>query len=146
MEKVDNDTLENLVKYIYKYNNTVIDKLSIVDLCFANELNSVNYTYSLHKLLSITENDYKDFHYCINNFYYEIYMYIDLEPNLDNLYQMISCNNYTQIWKFKQNEYDKKILVSEFKNPGKIYSFFDGTVIIIESDKKMNLDYQYINI
>lgn len=129
---------EELVKSIYDYehnNNTV----TTTQLCFANEVDSANTYYeSSYKVNRLAESSYIDMHFQIGNEYYDLFYHINEDMDIDNLYQIIVCNRYYQIFKFKQNDYDHRRLVSEFEMPGKVYSFYSGSVVIINTKKRCN--------
>ena len=143
---MSNDSLEVLIKSIYKFTHGMSEHLSPVEICFANEINSVNYMESFYKLLDLTKTNYINYHMNIKEIYYEIFLYDGNDPDIENLYQMIVCNNYTQVFNFKQNDYDHRKIVACFENPGKVYSFFDGFVIVIESNEKLDFNYKELEI
>lgn len=146
IRKMMNDSLETLIKSIYKFTHGLTENLNPVELCFANEINSVNYIESFYKLLDLTKTNYVNYHMKINENFYEIFVHIGEDPDINNLYQMIVCNNYTQVFNFKQDDYDHRKMVACFENPGKVYSFFDGYVIVIESKNKMNFEYKNLEL
>ena len=145
-KSMNQHSLDILIKYIYKYTHGLTDHLSTIEICFANEINSVNYMESFYKLLDLCKSNYIDFHKKINEKYYEVLLYKDEDIDPDNIFQCIVCNNYTQVFKFKEGDYEHRKTLANFKNPGKIYSFYDGYVIVIENDNKMDFNYEELDI
>jgi hypothetical protein len=126
---------DNLIKKIYEFENEC-NSISNTELCFADEIHAANTYYeSSYKVNRLAESSYTDMHFKIKDTYYDLFYHIDEEIDTDNLYQIIVCNNYYQIFKFRQNDYDRRKLVSEFRMPGKVYSFYSGSVIIVATDK-----------
>lgn len=138
MNHITMDTIRVLIKEIYKFTHCIDEELDVNELCFANEINSVNYMESFYKLIDLTKYSYYNYHMKVKDKYYEIFLFKDEDIDLENLYQVIICNNYTQVFKFKQDEYDNRKLVANFKNPGRVYSFHNGYVIIVETDHRMD--------
>ena len=129
---------EELVKSIYDYEHNS-NMVNTIQLCFANEVDSANTYYeSSYKVNRLAESSYIDMHFQIGNEYYDLFYHINEDMDIDNLYQIIVCNRYYQIFKFKQNDYDHRRLVSEFEMPGKVYSFYSGSVVIINTKKRCN--------
>lgn len=123
---------EELVRAIHKYERHQDEDLSLMQLCFANEINSSNNYYeSSYKINRVTESSYNDIHFEIDGVFYDVFSYLQENTDINNLYQVIVCNNFYQVFKFKQDEYDKRKLVSEFEMPGKVYSFYAGSVIVV---------------
>ena len=147
MSYITYNQIENLVRAIFKYTHGIDEKLTLVELCFANEINSVNHVESFYKIIELIRADYKYYHYTLNDSYYDVFIYEDEDVNPDNKYQCILCDNYTQVFNFKEGEYHKKQLVSSFRNPGRLYSFVNGYVIVVENNKKIDgIKYKEINL
>ena len=119
---------------------------TFIDLIISDELDSVNYYDNQFKLLSITKHDYDHQHYKIDNDIFDIFIYRGQEINKFNLYQMIICDNYTEIYNFKQGEYSNKIKVCSFKIPTSIFTFFDNSIIIIKNGINSDCKYETISI
>lgn len=123
---------DELIRAIHKYERNMDEDLSLMQLCFANEISSANNYYeSSYKINRITESSYDDIHFEIEGVFYDVFIYQQEHTDPSNLYQIIICNNFYQIFKFKQDEYDKRKLVSEFEMPGKVYSFYSGSVVVV---------------
>lgn len=138
MTHIKLDSIKTLIKEIYTYTHCIKEELNINELCFANEIDSVNYIESFYKLIDLTKNSYYNYHMKVKDKYYEIFIYKDEEIDIENLYQVIICNNYTQVFNFKQDDYENRKLLANFKNPGRVYSFYNGYVIIIETEYRMD--------
>ena len=123
---------EEIITSIHRYEHGRSEELDNLQICFANEVNTANNFYDAsYRINRITESTYNDIHYKIGDTYYDLFTYIKEDTDLDNLYQVIVCNNYYQIWKFKQSDYEHRKVVSEFNMPGKVYSFYSGTLIVV---------------
>ncbi len=139
---------EDLITSIHKYEHGHEEALDNLQLCFANEVNTANNFYDAsYRINRITESTYNDIHYKIKNLYngytyYDLFTYIKEETDTNHLYQVIVCNNYYQIFKFKQDDYDNRKIVSEFEMPGKVYSFYSGTLIIVIGRGSKDIDYK----
>ena len=123
-------SINSFYKNRMDHNITNDDKM----LMIANEINSANLYDSVYKLVPIVKSTYEDYHYKINGKYYDVFVFIDDYIDRNRLMQMILCDNYVEIVKFKQDEYDKKKFISKFNlwEPH-VYTFYDGEVIVIES-------------
>ena len=94
---------EEIITSIHRYEHGRSEELDNLQICFANEVNTANNFYDAsYRINRITESTYNDIHYKIGDTYYDVFTYIKEDTDLDNLYQVIVCNNYYQIWKFKQ--------------------------------------------
>lgn len=134
-----------IVKTIYKLNNGIDDELdSNEKLYIADEIHAI-YTNTQFKLMELFKHDYFDFHFCINDTAYDVFYCNKEEINEERLLQLIFCNNYIQIFMFKQGDYEHRKIVSEFTSSNHIYCFYDSTVIIIEH-KKDNKEYIELDI
>jgi hypothetical protein len=138
----DKETCIDIIKSIANFNG--IRKNTPVDIIIADELQSVDFIDPLYKILKITKCDYYDYHYKCNGNAYDVFVYNDYDMDVSKLYQLIICNNYTQVIKFNQSNYAARNIVSEFGNPGKVYSFYDGTIIVVEPIKESNVEYEII--
>lgn len=126
---------EELIKSIYEYEHGK-KLLSATELCLANEVDTANRYYeSSYRINRVTESNYIDIHFKIKNTYYDLFYFINEDIDVDNLFQVIVCNNYYQVFKFKQNDYEHRQLVSEFEMPGKVYSFYSGSIVIVATHK-----------
>ena len=135
-------SINSFYKNRIKHNIINDDKM----LMIANEINSANMYDSIYKLVPIVKSTYEDYHYKIDNKYYDVFVFIYDYIDHDRLMQMILCDNYAEIVKFKQNEYDKRKFISKFNvwEPH-VYTFYDGEVIVIEStDGKCETGYKEI--
>lgn len=144
---INNDTEIELIKIIndwdnfYKY-RTLDEKMLII----ANEINSVNNFNGTYKLLPITTKAYIDTHYSYNNKYYDIFKLKSQDMDYENMHQVILCDNYAEVLRFPQDNYEKRKYVSRFSllDP-KIYSFFDGSIIVVETkDGRSEEPYKYL--
>ena len=144
---IESSTEVELLKIINEWdefykNSTYNEKLLII----ANEINSVNIYNSTYKLLPITTKAYIDTHYCYNNKYYDIFKLVGQEINYDNMHQIILCDNYAEVLRFPQDNYEKRKYVSRFSllDP-KIYTFYDDSIIVIETkDGRSEEPYKYL--
>ena len=144
---INDDTEIELIKIIndwdnfYKY-KTLDEKMIII----ADEINSVNNFNGTYKLLPITTKAYTDTHYSYNNKYYDIFRLKSQDIDYESMHQVILCDNYAEVLRFPQDNYEKRKYVSRFSllNP-KIYSFFDGSIIVIETkDGRSEEPYKYL--
>ena len=129
-----------IVEYInfYKYDND-----NLTDIMISNEVNSSNYMDSSFKLNELYKHTYIDYHIRIGDNYYDVFAYTREETDKDNLLQIILCNNYVEIYKFSQDNYDNRVKVSRFNSlTSKIYSFYDSSIIVIESDTPADVEYE----
>lgn len=138
---------EDLIRSIHRYEHGREEELDNLQLCFANEVNMANNFYDAsYRINRITESTYNDIHYKIGDTYYDLFTYIKEDTDTDNLYQVIACNNYYQILKFKQNDYDNRKLVCEFNMPGKVYSFYSGTLIVVIGRGSSDIEYKELEV
>ena len=140
------EDIKDLVKVIYNMNFGYTDKLTKEQMIIANEVTEGNYHCSSYKLLCLAEHKYMDYHFCVNNIYYEVFVYIDEDIDTESLLQLIFCNGYGQIIKFKQWEYDKRTYISNFKMSDRVMSFRNGQVIIIETRDESRIDYESLSV
>ena len=126
----------NKIKEYFIYHT---DKNSF-DILLSDELDSVNYMDSSYKIIDIFKHDYIDYHFKFSdqNKFFDIFIYQNEDINIERKYQMILCDNFVQIFRFSDKNYNNRVLVTDFKLPVKIYSFFDKSLIIIE--KEINTD------
>lgn len=141
---ISDEITKNLVNDIAGFDTLSSINNKEINISIADEVQSVDFFDPLYKILKITRFDYIDYHYISHNKYFDVFIFKDQDINTSNLYQLIVCNNYTQVIKFDQSNYSGRIIVSEFGNPGKVYSFYDGSVIVVEPIKPSNVYYQYI--
>lgn len=139
----------SIIKSINSFYKNRIDHNIINDdrmIMIANEINSANVYDTVFKLVPIVKSTYEDYHYKIDNKYYDVFVFIDEYTDRNRLIQMILCDNYAEIVKFKQDEYNKKKYISKFNllEPC-VYTFYDGEIIVIEStDGKCETGYKEI--
>ena len=127
---------EDIIKSIYKISHGVIDNPTTnEELFISNEIGST-FRLCSFKLIDLIMGDYTDLHFCIENTCYDIFINIGDKVDQNNKYQVIFCDNYIQIFNFKEGEYDKRRLVSESKVYDHIYSFYDGSIIVVETENK----------
>ena len=143
---ISTETVIEIVKSIASYNDPFKKEKTSVDLMISDELDSVNYYDNQFKLLSITKHDYDHQHYKIDNDFFDVFIYRGYEINKDSLYQMIICDNYTEVYNFKQGEYPMKVKVCSFKIPTSIFAFFDSSVIIVKNGIHSDCQYETISI
>ena len=143
---ISKEIVIEIIKCIASYNDPLKKEKTFIDLIISDELDSVNYYDNQFKLLSITKHDYDHQHYKIDNDIFDIFIYQGQEINKFNLYQMIICDNYTEIYNFKQDEYSNKIKVCSFKIPTSIFTFFDNSIIIIKNGINSDCKYETISI
>ena len=143
---ISKEIVIEIIKCIASYNDPLKKEKTFIDLIISDELDSVNYYDNQFKLLSITKHDYDHQHYKIDNDIFDIFIYRGQEINKFNLYQMIICDNYTEIYNFKQGEYSNKIKVCSFKIPTSIFTFFDNSIIIIKNGINSDCKYETISI
>lgn len=134
--------IKKLIKYIDEYNHGNINNID--HIIISNEINSTRYYDSFYKLYELSKHSYYNYHFSSNDYFYEVFAYKDQDIDHNSMYQVLFCNNYTQIINFKENEYDNKQIVGSFENPGKIYSFYDGAIIVLQSKEKLNFNYDYL--
>lgn len=140
--QITNEIVEDLVKYIYLYTNNRTEKLSLIDLCFANEISSTKHYDSKFKLQDLTKHKYRNLHYKIENTYMEVFIYESEDVDVNEMYQIIECNNFIQVLKFKQDEYDKRKVAVELSGvENNVFSFFSGSCIVVQSEKRLDFDY-----
>ena len=138
---------EELIKEIFEYEHGERTKLSNTQLVAADEIRSVNaYPLLVYRINQLAEANYKDDHYKVHNICYDVFTYIENDIDPENMYQLIICNNYYQIYKFDQRNYDRRVLVCEFSMPGKIYSFNGGTILIVIGKGCSGIKYKNIEI
>lgn len=125
--------LEYLVKSIYSYNrHGQTNEYPPTSMIIANEIDSANRYYEAsYKINRLAESTYEDYHYKFKNEYFDVFLLIDSDTDTSKLMQVIICNNYYQVFKFHQKNYDGRILVSEFGFPSSVYSFGSGAVLIV---------------
>ena len=139
---ITNDVIEDLVRYIYLYTNNRTEKLSLIDLCFANEIYSTKRFDSKFKLQDLTKYKYRNLHYKINDTYIEVFVYVSEDVDVNEMYQIIECNNFIQVLKFKQDEYEKRKVAVELTGvENNVFSFFDGYCIVVQTERKLDFDY-----
>lgn len=140
--KIKIEQIENVIRLIHINDTELIENIKSDNLLSANEFNSVNYIDSSYKLNELAKHDYSNYHYKINDIVYDVYIFQDEDTNIHNLLQLILCNNYVQIIRFDQNDYNNRKYLSSFSISDKVYSFFDSMVIIIKHNN-FNKDIQY---
>ena len=136
---------EKLIKDIFEYEHGDRTNLSTTQLVSADEIDAIN-TYSnlVYRINQITEANYNDMHYKLHNVYYDVFTYIDFEIDTERMYQLIICNNYYQVYRFNQKDYNTRKVVCEFSMPGKVYTFYSGTVIIVVGKGCNGIEYKEI--
>lgn len=155
MYNISLEDMEKLLKdlYNFNYNDHIKNDINPTQVSFANEVLLAENVNSLAKLSDLIRYSYEDYHYSIidsNNrsHNYEIFKFKKYDIDPKNLYQIIGCNGWIDIYKFSQDNYDKKKTVAHFMTPSAlVYSFYDGLLIIIEDalDEKYDFDYKIIN-
>lgn len=151
MKNISLKDVEEILKELYLFNYEYNSNIDAVQLSFANESLLSGNVDSLSKLTDLTKYSYNDYHYTIidkiNNFHnYEVFILKDFDIDPNNLYQIIACNKWVDIFKFSQNDYDNKKIIAHFINPTLVYSFYDGSLIIIENDLNKKYDFNYKTI
>lgn len=128
-EETITDLLCKIKEFLYYKSEKSTD-----DILLADELNSANYYDSSYKIIDIFKHDYIDYHFQFEDkeVFYDVFVYQDEEINYERMYQLILCDNYVEIVRFIKDNYDKRIMVTEFKLPQRIYSFYDRGVVIVE--------------
>lgn len=124
--------ITNLIKSIHSYLHNISDK-NMIDIILANEINSANYVNCYYKLDSLYQHNYQDYHFIIGSDKYDVFVYVGERIDESNLLQVILCNNYIEIIKFAQGNYDNGKKVCYCHNSVSIYSFFDSSVIAIRN-------------
>ena len=133
----------NIVKIVEYINFYEYDNDSLTDIMISNEVNSSNYMDSSFKLNELYKHTYIDYHIRIDDNYYDVFAYVREETDKNNLLQIILCNNYVEIYKFSQDDYNNRLKVSRFNSlTSKIYSFYDSSIIIIKSDTPADVEYE----
>lgn len=140
------EDIKGLIKVIYNMNFGYTDKLTKEQMIIANEVTEGNYHCSSYKLLSLAEHKYMDYHFCVNDIHYEVFVFIDEDIDTGSLLQILFCNGYGQVIKFKQWEYDKRDYIANFKMTDRIMSFRNGEVIIIETKEESRIKREQISV
>jgi len=141
---ISNNTIVEILKHIYSYNDLNKSERNSIDLIISNELDSVNYYDSQFKILPITKHNYDHLHYKINNELFDVFIYRDYDVDKSNMYQIVMCNNYTDVYNFEDGKYDNKVKVCSFKIPVSIFSFFDSSVIVVKNSSYSECNYDEI--
>lgn len=116
-----------------------------IDILLFDEIEMPNHVEAMYKILDIARYGYDDHHYKCNDKFYDVFVYKGEDIDINKMHQLILCNRYVQIFRFKQDEYEKRILVSEFPYRSKIYAFFDQSMVIVEKDcRSGNMNYKQI--
>lgn len=140
--------VENLIQEIFKYNQGIPN--NEYTALILDEIESPHYMDSSYKLIRLSNHSYNDWHYSVtrNNItrYYDIFTLENDEVNEYELYQITFCNLYTKVVKFDKSNYPGAIIMTNFKNPGFVYSFYDGSIIIVESEEKVYHTYTNIKV
>lgn len=140
--------VENLIQEIFKYNQGIPN--NEYTALILDEIESPHYMDSSYKLIRLSNHSYSDWHYSVtrNNItkYYDIFTLEDDEINEHELYQITFCNLYTKVIKFDKSNYPGAIIMTNFKNPGLVYSFYDGSILIVESCNPSYSNYQRLNV
>lgn len=140
--------VENLIQEIFKYNQGIPN--SELAVLIMDEIESPHYINGAYKLIPLSNHSYTDYHYCIakDNVikYYDIFILEKEDIDEHELYQITFCNSYTKIIKFDQSNYSGAINVANFKNPGMVYSFYDGSILIVESNERIYHTYKDIYV
>ena len=134
------ETAKDIIRSIDRVNRGIQEQS--IDIGISNEVCSSNYIDCTYKLIELSKHSYDNYHFSIDDRFYEAFIYRNELTDTDNLYQVILCNNYTQIYKFKQSDYSNRQMVGSFKNPGRIYSFLDGSILIVQNDRCLNFNYE----
>lgn len=141
---ISNETIVEILKHIYSYSDLTKTERDSIDLMIANELDSVNYYDNQFKILSVTKHDYDHLHYKIRNEFFDVFVYRDYNVDKTNMYQIVMCNNYTDVYNFEDGKYDNRIKVCSFKVPVSIFSFFDNSIIVVKNSSYSECNYDEI--
>lgn len=137
---ITNETILEIVKHIYLYDVSKRED-NHINLMISNELDTSNYYDTQFKIIPITTHNYDHLHYKVCNELYDVFVYRDYDIDKTNMYQIIMCNNYTDVYNFEDGKYDDKIKVCSFKNPTSIFSFFDSSVIVVKNSLYSECNY-----
>lgn len=140
--------VENLISEIFKYNHGIPN--NEFSVLIMDELESPHYADGSYKLIHLSNRSYSDYHYQVSREnhtkYYDIFVLEKEELDQNQLYQVTFCNSYTNIVRFQKDRYRENVTVSNFENPGMVYSFYDGSILIVESCNPSYSNYQRLNV
>ena len=142
------ENIKEIVKLIYNMNyrpDPDKDK-SKEELLLADEINQGNYYTTVYKVMDLAKHEYDDYHFCVENIIYDVFVYRGEDIDLKKLLQVLLCNNYIQILKFTDGDYKNNINISTFCMTDKVYSFNDREVIIIECKLPSKCQYETLDI
>lgn len=143
---ISEDRVIDIIKHIEYYNYFEKKEKDTIDILISDEMDSVNYYEKEFKLIPIIKYDYDHKHYKINDNHYEVFIYKDSEIDSENMFQLIMCNNYIEIYNFKNRDYDNRIKICGLKTFTPIYSFFDNSIIIIKNTKYSDCEYETLMV